>query len=45
MAEKGKLSVVLAAPNIDGTDVGEAFVAFKWAQALSDLVTLTVLSF
>ena len=27
------------------TDVGEAFVAFKWAEALAPLVTLTVLSF
>ena len=36
---------ILAAPNIDGTDVGEAFVAFKWAEALSSLVDLTVLSF
>lgn len=39
------LKVLLIAPNIDGTDVGEAFVAFKWAEALSGLVELTVLSF
>ncbi|MEL6584347.1 MAG: glycosyltransferase family 4 protein [Pseudomonadota bacterium] len=39
------MRVLLMAPNIDGTDVGEAFVAFKWAEALSDLVELTVLSF
>ncbi|MEM7179016.1 MAG: glycosyltransferase family 4 protein [Pseudomonadota bacterium] len=39
------MRILLAAPNIDGTDVGEAFVAFKWAQALSDLVELTVLGF
>lgn len=37
--------VLLIAPNIDGTDVGEAFVAFKWAEALCGLVDLTVLSF
>lgn len=40
-----RMKVLLVAPNIDGTDVGEAFVAFKWAQAMSGLVDLTVLSF
>ena len=39
------MNILLVAPNIDGTDVGEAFVAFKWAQALAPRVTLTVLSF
>lgn len=39
------MKVLLIAPNIDGTDVGEAFVAYKWAHALSALVDLTVLSF
>lgn len=39
------MRALLIAPNIDGTDVGEAFVAFKWAQALCPLVDLTVLSF
>ncbi|NBZ89184.1 glycosyltransferase family 4 protein [Stagnihabitans tardus] len=39
------MKILLIAPNIDGTDVGEAFVAFKWAQALAPLVSLTVLSF
>ena len=39
------MNVLLIAPNIDGTDVGEAFVAFKWAEALADRVALTVLSF
>jgi glycosyltransferase involved in cell wall biosynthesis len=39
------MRVILIAPNVDGTDVGEAFVAFKWAQALAPLVSLTVLSF
>ena len=39
------MNILLIAPNIDGTDVGEAFVAFKWAEALSRRVTLTVLSF
>ena len=39
------MRVLLIAPNVDGTDVGEAFVAFKWAQALCPLVELTVLSF
>ncbi|MDX5412426.1 MAG: gylcosyl transferase-like protein, partial [Rhodobacterales bacterium] len=39
------MKLLLIAPNIDGTDVGEAYVAFKWAQALSRLTDLTVLSF
>ncbi|MFK7871006.1 MAG: glycosyltransferase family 4 protein [Roseobacter sp.] len=39
------MKVLLIAPNVDGTDVGEALIAFKWAQALSGLVDLTVLSF
>ncbi|MCX7300644.1 MAG: glycosyltransferase family 4 protein [Rhodobacterales bacterium] len=39
------MKVLLIAPNIDGTDVGEAFVANKWAVALGELVDLTVLSF
>ena len=40
-----RLRLLLVAPNVDGTDVGEAYVAFKWAQALSDLADVTVLSF
>ncbi len=40
-----RLRILLAAPNIDGTDVGEAFIAFKWAKALAEKVDLTVLSF
>lgn len=39
------MKVVLIAPNVDASDVGEAFVAYKWAQALSELVELTVLAF
>ncbi len=39
------MNILLIAPNIDGTDVGEAFVAFKWAEALATRVSLTVLSF
>ena len=39
------MKVLLIAPNIDSTDVGEAFVAYKWAEALSARVELTVLSF
>ena len=39
------MKVLLVAPNIDATDVGEAYVAFKWAEALSELVDLTVLAF
>ena len=40
-----RLKVLLIAPNIDGTDVGEAYVAFKWAEALAGITDLTVLSF
>lgn len=39
------MKILLIAPNIDGTDVGEAYVAFKWAEALARLTDLTVLSF
>lgn len=39
------MKVLLISPNLDGTDVGEAFVAFKWAEALAARVDLTVLSF
>ncbi|KIC19923.1 glycosyltransferase family 4 protein [Leisingera sp. ANG-Vp] len=39
------MRVLLIAPNIDVSDVGEAYVAFKWAQALSALTDLTVLTF
>lgn len=39
------MKVLLIAPNVDATDVGEAFVAYKWAHALSGLVDLTVLAF
>ncbi|MCT4609181.1 MAG: glycosyltransferase family 4 protein [Pelagimonas sp.] len=39
------MKVLLIAPNVDATDVGEAFVAFKWAEALSALTDLTVLTF
>jgi glycosyltransferase involved in cell wall biosynthesis len=39
------MKVLLIAPNIDATDVGEAFVAYKWASALSERVELTVLAF
>jgi glycosyltransferase involved in cell wall biosynthesis len=46
MAARGQtVKLLLIAPNIDGTDVGEAYVAFKWAQALACLTDLTVLSF
>ncbi|MDU8913707.1 glycosyltransferase family 4 protein [Aestuariicoccus sp. MJ-SS9] len=39
------MKVLLIAPNIDATDVGEALMAFKWAEALCDRVALTVLTF
>ncbi|MCR9069026.1 MAG: glycosyltransferase [Rhodobacteraceae bacterium] len=37
------MKVLLIAPNVDGTDVGEALMAFKWAEALAAHVDLTVL--
>jgi len=39
------MKILLIAPNIDATDVGEAFVAFKWADALSRIADVTVLAF
>ena len=39
------MKVLLIAPNVDGTDVGEALMAFKWAEALAARVELTVLCF
>jgi glycosyltransferase involved in cell wall biosynthesis len=39
------MKVLLIAPNVDGTDVGEAYVAFKWAEALAQIVDLTVISY
>jgi glycosyltransferase involved in cell wall biosynthesis len=39
------MKLLLIAPNVDATDVGEAFVAFKWAEALSHLTDLTLLTF
>ncbi|MBF9060904.1 glycosyltransferase [Rhodobacterales bacterium HKCCSP123] len=39
------MKVLLVAPNVDGTDVGEALMAFKWAEALAGRVELTVLCF
>ncbi len=39
------MKVLLIAPNVDATDVGEALMAFKWAEALSAVVDLTVLTF
>ncbi len=39
------MRVLLIAPNVDASDVGEAFVAFKWAEALGRLIDLTVLAF
>ena len=39
------MRVLLIAPNIDATEVGEAFVAHRWAEALAHRVDLTVLAF
>jgi glycosyltransferase involved in cell wall biosynthesis len=37
--------VILLAPNCDGTDVGEAWRAFKWCEALSEKVSVVVLAY
>lgn len=39
------MKVLLIAPNVGGTDMGEAYVAFKRAEALACKVDLTLLSF
>lgn len=39
-----RLRVFLSAPNINHDATGEAFVAWKWAEALSEIVDLTVFS-
>lgn len=39
------MKVLLFSYSFDGTDVGEAFVAYKWAKALAPHVELTLLSF
>jgi len=39
------VKLLLIAPNVDASDVGEAFVAFKWAEALSSLTDVTLLCF
>ncbi|MEQ3709239.1 MAG: glycosyltransferase family 4 protein [Tateyamaria sp.] len=39
------MKVLIIAPNVDATDVGEAFVAFKWVEALSRIADVTVLAF
>ncbi len=39
------MKVLIIAPNVDATDVGEAFVAFKWVEALSRIANVTVLAF
>lgn len=39
------MKVLMIAPNVDASDVGEALMAFKWAEALSAEVELTVLAF
>jgi glycosyltransferase involved in cell wall biosynthesis len=39
------VKLLLIAPNVDASDVGEAFVAFKWAEALSAIVDVTLLCF
>ncbi len=38
-------NVLIIAPNCDGTDVGEAWRAFKWCESLSKLLPITVLTY
>lgn len=40
-----RLRVLLIAPTLSKEAIGEAFVAYKWAEALSPLVDLTVATF
>lgn len=39
------MNVILLSYTFDGTDVGEGFVAYKWAKALAPHVDLTLLAF
>jgi glycosyltransferase involved in cell wall biosynthesis len=39
-----RLKLLLLAPNCDGTDVGEAWCAFKWVQTLADHAQITLLT-
>ncbi len=40
-----KPNVILLSPGFHAEDVGESYVSFKWAQALSQRVNLTTISF
>ena len=40
-----RLRVILLTPGANGRDVGEAFVSFKWAEALGRICDLTLLCF
>jgi glycosyltransferase involved in cell wall biosynthesis len=37
--------LLLVAPTVDGTDVGESWVAYQWAQLLSERVETTLLTY
>jgi glycosyltransferase involved in cell wall biosynthesis len=39
------LRVLLVAPTVDGTDIGEAWVAYQWARRLSERHEVTVLTY
>jgi glycosyltransferase involved in cell wall biosynthesis len=39
------LKLLVLAPNCDGTDVGEAWRAFKWVKSLEDFLDITLLTF
>ncbi|MBO6655261.1 MAG: glycosyltransferase family 4 protein [Pseudomonadales bacterium] len=40
-----RLNVLMIAPNCDGTDVGEAWRAFKWVKAMAEIANVTLISF
>lgn len=45
LASAGRLSVLITAPYLDGSDVGESHVAFKLLEAMCPHADLTVLAF
>jgi len=39
------MKVLIIAPNVDATDVGEALMAYKWVNALSNVADVSLLTF
>ena len=42
---KKHLNVLMIATNCDGTDVGEAWRAFKWVEAMAKMANVTLITF